>query len=213
MPSILSEETRGRSPVTADLIRQELVEHAKNFKRSWLKLGQSLYPVWKDKWFYTWGYDKFEYYTQKELGIKKPTAIKLLKSYFFLEQDEPAYLNEEFSESREAPKVPDCDSINVLRMARGKKELTKDDYQELRRAIFDKGKDSSQVRKDLTALLRERKEVDPDEERKQRSAAAIRRFLSAAQSFRKDMETLKLIPGDLLEETDSLLKKLEKELD
>ena len=212
MPSVLDKDSRGQSAVTADMIRDDLIEHAKNFKKSWVKLGQALYPVWKEKWFYTWGFDKFEYYTQRELGIKKPTAIKLLKSYFFLEQDEPEYLAEDFEAERGAPQVPDCDSINVLRMARQKRELTKDDYRDLKKSIFEKGKDASSVRKELTAILKERKPVDPEEERQKRNEAAIRKFLTAANSFKKDMETLKLIGGDLLEETKQLLKKLEKEL-
>jgi len=210
--AMTDEKERGKSPVTADQIREQVTEHAKNFKRSWINLGQALYPVWKEKWFFTWGYDKFENYTQQELGIKKPTAIKLLKSYYFVEQDEPEYLNAEFTEEREAPKVPDCDSINVLRLARANKELTKDDYQDLKKAIFEKGKDASGARKDLTAMMRERKVVDPDEEREQRNEAAIRKFLNAAQSFKKDMESLKLIRGDLLTETENLLKKLEQEI-
>jgi len=70
--------------VTGELLRGQLVDLAKNFKTSWVQLGQALYPVWKDKLFFGWGHDKFEQYTQKELGLKKTTALKLLKTYFFV---------------------------------------------------------------------------------------------------------------------------------
>jgi hypothetical protein len=50
-------------------------------------LGQNLYTAWRDKLYYTWGFEKFEDYTQEELGFKKQLAIKLLKTYFFLEQE------------------------------------------------------------------------------------------------------------------------------
>ena len=204
---------RPRGPASADRIREALVAHAKNFKVSWVNLGQALYPVWKDKLFYSWGFDKFEYYTERELGIKQPTALKLLKTYFFLEQDEPAYLAQEFAENRKAAQVPDCDAVNVLRMARQKKELNREDYLQIKKAVFDDGKDASALRKDLTQMMKERKPVDPDEEREKRNADAMRRVLTALKTFKKDMETLKLAPAEILKEADELMQRLEKQLD
>lgn len=207
------QERASGGAATADQIRTQLVEHCKNFKTSWVKLGQALYPVWKDKLFYAWGFDKFEYYTSEELGLKQATALKLLKTYFFLEQNEPHYLKEEFTQEREAARVPGCDEVNVLRLARGKKEVNKDDYVQLRKAVFEDGKDASGVRKDLTTLIRQRKEVDPDEERQERNDTAIRKLTFALKNFHKDMETLKLAPAELIEEAKKLLEKLEKEID
>jgi hypothetical protein len=194
------------------MLREELIQHAKNFKTSWVNLGQALYPVWKDKLYYNWNYDKFEYYTEQELGIKQSTALKLLKTYFFLEQEEPAYLAKEFPESREAKYVPQHDAINVLRLARQKKELTRDDYQQLKKAIFDKGRDASAVRKDLTAIMKERKPVDPEEERRKRNTISLRKLLLAMRSFKRDMEAFKMAPAHILEETDMLMKKIEAEI-
>ena len=205
-------ERQLKPDVTADLIRQQLLKQAKNFKTSWVTLGQALYSVWKDKFFHAWGYEKFEYYTERELGIKKITAMKLLKTYFFLEQEEPSYLTKEFTESRDPRQVPHCDTINVLRLAKRKKELESEDYHQLKKSVFEEGKDATVVRKDLTAIMKQRTEVDPDEERDSRNKAAIRRFLNAARSFRKDMETLKLISGDVLNEIEQLTKKLELEV-
>ena len=210
---VYEDQHRGKSSVTADLIRDQLIDHAKNFKTSWVELGRALYPVWKDKLFYAWGYDKFEDYTDRELGIKKPTALKLLKTYFFLEQEEPDYLMKEFGEERAAVNVPGCDAINVLRLAKQRRELTKDDYNVLKKSIFEKGKDANVVRKDLTALMKERKEIDPDEERRLRGEASMRRLLNAVRSFHKDMEATKLVPADLIEEATVLIKRLEQEID
>ncbi|MCK5581477.1 MAG: hypothetical protein KAJ18_09430 [Candidatus Omnitrophica bacterium] len=213
--SIMSTEQQNRqqSGVTADLIREELMLHAKNFKVSWTGLGQALYVVWNDKLFYAWGYEKFEYYTERELGIKKPTAMKLLKNYFFLEQEEPAYLAKEFAEDRDAAQVPPCDAINVLRLAKRNHELHKDDYRSLRKSVFDKGKDATALRKDLTTMIRERKQVDPDEEREMRNLVAMRKCLNALRSFERDMEVLKLAPADLVEEAKTLMKKIEEEVE
>ncbi|MDP2652681.1 MAG: hypothetical protein Q8Q08_01475 [Candidatus Omnitrophota bacterium] len=198
--------------VTSDLLRTQILKFTKDFKTSWVSLGQSLYSAWKDKLYHAWGYDKFEYYTERELGLKKETALKLLKTYLFLEQDEPAYLTEEFQEQRGPVKVPGYESINLLRLAKQKKELNRDDYLHLKGEIFEKGKDTSLVRKDLTALIKERKIVDPDEERDKRNKAALQRFLNAVRAFKKDMESLKLSPAQLIEDADRLMKKLEKEV-
>ena len=46
-------------------------------------------------------FEKFEDYVIRELGLKKPLALKLVKTYFFVEQDEPVYLKKEFAEVRE----------------------------------------------------------------------------------------------------------------
>lgn len=201
-----------RPDVTSELLRSQIRQHSKDFKTSWVNLGQALYSVWRDKLFYTWGYDKFEYYVEQEVGLPKQLSLKLLKSYFFLEQEEPEYLKRQFSETRDASKVPGYEAVNVLRLAKQKKELLRDDYLRLKKAVFDKGKDASTVRQDLTAILRERKPIDPEEERDKRNEAAIRKLYNALNSFEKDMEVLKLAPDNIVEEAKGLMAKLEKEL-
>ena len=190
-------------------LRVHIVQHAKNFKLSWVRLGQGLYAVWRDKLYGAWGFDKFEDYCVRELGLKKPLALKLVKTYFFVEQDEPVYLKKEFSEAREASVVPGYESLDVLRRARAHKGLTREDYTKLRKDIFEKGKDASLVRKDLTAIIKERKKIDPDQAREERHEQSVRRLVAALKSFKKDMETLKLAQPEIIEEAESLLKRLE----
>ncbi len=190
-------------------LRQHIMTHAKDFKLAWVSLGQGLYAVWRDKLFAGWGYEKFEDYVTRELGLKKPMALKLVKTYFFVEQEEPLYLKKEFSEEREASVVPGIEGLDVLRQARRHKELNKTDYVKLRKDIFEKGKDAVEVKKDLTALIKERKQLDPDEEREKRHQASVKRFMSALKLFKKDMETLNLAEAGIIEEAEELLQKLE----
>jgi hypothetical protein len=195
-----------------DDLRERAVECAKDFKTSWVKLGQTLYSIWQDKMYKQWGYEKFEHYTERDLGLKNELSVKLLKTYLFLEQDEPSYLQEDFADEREASCVPHLDAVNVLRLAKGKKELLRDDYLKLKKAAFDKGQSATALRKDLTAMIRERKPVDAEEEREKRNTAAIKKIIHALASFEKDMEVLKLLPGNIIEETKELIKKLEARL-
>ena len=192
-------------------LRAHIAQHAKNFKLSWVQLGQGLYSVWRDKLYQSWEFEKFEDYVTRELGLKKPLALKLVKTYFFVEQDEPVYLKKEFAESRKTAVIPGYESLDVLRLARGHKELTRDDYTKLRKDIFEKGKEASLVRKDLTTIIKERKVVEPEQAREARHEQSVRRLVAALRVFKKDMETLKLAEPDIIEEAEELLKRLESQ--
>jgi hypothetical protein len=201
-----------QADVTSELLREQILTYSKDFKTSWVNLGQALFSVFRDKLFYAWGYDKFEYYTDQEVGLPKQMALKLLKTYSFLESEEPNYLSREFREEREPVQLPNYEAVNVLRLAKGKKELLKDDYLKLKKDVFEKGKDAAVVRKDLVSIMKERKPVDPEEERDKRSQASIRKLYGALQSFKKDMEVLKLIPDNIVDEAQALMDKLEGQL-
>src|SRR5580693_2527055 len=163
-------------------LRVHIAQHAKDFKLSWIQLGQGLYSVWRDKLYQSWEFEKFEDYVVRELGLKKPLALKLVKTYFFVEQDEPVYLKKEFAEARETVNIPGYEGLDVLRLARGRKELTREDYTKLRKDIFEKGKEASLVRKDLTAIIKERKKVDPQQVREERHEQSVRRLVAALRS-------------------------------
>ena len=123
--------------VEEDSIRYRVLQSAKNFKTSWIELGQSLYSVWKDKSYKEWGYITFDAYTQKEVGIKKATAMKLLKSYYFLEKEEPIYLQKEHSDAQPPAAMPSYESVNLLRLAKDKNALDNDDYQRFKKDVLD----------------------------------------------------------------------------
>jgi hypothetical protein len=198
---------------TSKELRERAQTAAKDFKTSWLALAQVLYAIWRDKLYEYWGYEKFDHYVEREIGMKKSLALKIVKTYEFVEQNEPAYLKDEYTDGREANAIPEMDAIHVLRQARFKKEVTKQDYQDLRRQVFDKGRSAGLVRQDLTALIKERKKVDPDEEREQRSTASLRRFINAIRSFKKDAETLKLVKADILKKAEDLIEELQAEIE
>lgn len=206
------QEEANKTDMVGDTIREQVVEYSKDFKTSWLNLGRHLYAIWQDKLFYGWGFEKFENYTEEELGLKKQLCQKLLKTYLFVEENEPQYLDVDFKGSRDAVNVPNYDAVDVLRLARSKRELNKHDYAMLKAEVFDKGKDASEVRKELTAIMKERKVVDPEEERDNRNEAAIKKLLGALDTFKKDMEVLKLISKDVLDEAEGLMKKLKEQI-
>lgn len=197
---------------TSQELRVRCADGAKKFKTAWVEFGQALYAIWRDKLYEYWGYERFDQYTERELGLKKSMALKLVKTYCFIEQQEPQFLKDGFIDDREAVALPEMDAIHVLRLAKGKKELTREDYADLRRQVFDKGRNAALVRKDLVSLMKERKKVDPEEEREQRNAAAVRKLLNAIRSFQKDAQVLKLVKADLVKKAEELFKELEAEI-
>jgi hypothetical protein len=193
-------------------LRFHILNNAKNFKSSWVELGRALYSVYKDKMYKEWGYSTFDIYTVKEIGIRKQTALKLLRSYMFLEKEEPQYLRKGYLEETDAAKVPGYESVDVLRQAKNKKVLDKEDYEHIKKEIFEDGQDAQKVRKDLTALIRERRELDPEVAQEKRKTATVRRLLSVLKSLKKEAELLKLLPAALLKETAQLISRIEEEV-
>ncbi len=179
------------------------------FKSSWRNLAQALYTVWKDKFYKEWGYQTFDYYVAKEVFIRKHTAMKLIRSYRFLEEEEPQYLQDNSSADPEQ-RVPGFEDVEVLRQAR--RHLDQNGYQNIKEDLFEKGRDAQIVKKDLTALIRQRKEADPEEERTRQNRVIVRRCLSTLKSLRREIEMLRVLPGTIVKDIDELMVKIESGL-
>jgi len=193
-------------------IRYHILQNAKSFKTSWVELGRALYTVSKDKMYKEWGYSSFDIYTAKEIGIRKQTAMKLLRSYYFLEKEEPEYLKKDYLETADASKIPSYEAVDVLRQAKNKKSIDDRDYSSLKKEIFEKGKDAKEVKKDLTAMMRQREELEPEEAREKKKISTVRRFVGVLKSLKHEAEILKLLPAPLIKEAAVLIDKLEEEL-
>ena len=193
-------------------LREKVQEDARHFKTAWVDLGQGLFTVWKDKLFHAWGYDLFEISVVKELGIRKQLCVKLLKIYGFLEERESVYFEENFKKNRELHKLPGYEEIDVLRLAKSKKDLPEEDYARLRKSIFEKGESASLARKTLNSLI-ERKEIDAPQEQDKKNQSAIKQLQHCLSQFRKDRQLLKLVPYPLIEEITQLESKLGKLLE
>jgi len=203
---------RRMAGIDPDSLRYQVLRNVKDFKTSWVGLGQALYSVWKDKLYREWGYDKFEAYASKEMGIRKATAMKLLKSYYFLEKEEPDYLRRDFSDEIEAAKVPSYETVNALRLASNRKDIDKVDYVRMKSDVLSEGKDARHVKTSLTQLIREREELEPDEARAKKRIAMLKRLLSLLKSVRQEIRVTKILPETVIKDTDRLINKLDLEL-
>ncbi|MCX5708901.1 MAG: hypothetical protein NTY14_08055 [Candidatus Omnitrophica bacterium] len=195
-----------------DPLRCAVLESAKLFKTSWIELGRSLYTVYKDKKYKEWGFNEFEIYTSKEIGIRKETSMKLLRSYFFLEKEEPDYLRSQQRKDAAAGNIPTYEAVDVLRQAKSKKILGDKEYQDLKSRIFEKGKDAREVKKDLTAMIRSREELEPEEAWEKKREAILKRMLGVLRSLKDEAKSSKLVSAQIIKETESLIYKLESEI-
>ena len=193
-------------------LRYRVLDRAKDFKASWLGLGQLLFTVWKDKLYKEWGYQEFNAYAAKEIGVRKETALKLLRSYSFLEKEEPRYLTREYNEGAEAKELPNYEAVDLLRRAKGNKELDKKDYARIRKYVLEDGKDVREVRKDLTQMVKDNAELDPEEARSEKRKVVLKRFLSTLKSVKKEIKASKMLPASIMKEADLLIEKLEAEI-
>lgn len=208
------EQNLSQVPVSPDeaSVRDLAMQSAKNFKACWKDLARSLAIVWKEKFFKDWGYQTFDAYTAKEIKIRKHTAMKLINSYQFLEKEEPQYLREtdETPGHTQAVDTPTFEAVNTLRLA--KRKLDGENYEAVKKDMFEKNKDIQEVKKDLTALIRQRKETDPEEERKKHNDAIVKRLVGTLKTLHQETEMLKLLPGPITRDIRALIDAIEKEL-
>ena len=194
--------------LSPESLRYRVLESAKNFKTSWMELGQYLYSVYKDKLFRDWGYGTFEAYCAKEIGVRQQTAVKLLKSYYFLEKEEPEYLKRPFdarsalAQGKQAD-IPSFESVNALRLAKQSDKISEKDYAKIRQEVLDKGQEVAEVKKKIKYLLKTApvKEL-PLEERKTTAAKKITAYLESSLT---DLTNLSF--------PDKVIKKMEELLD
>ncbi len=192
--------------------RYDILRCAKNFKSSWLDLGRFLTAVKKDRMFRDWGYLSFEAYCVKEVGIRKATGDKLLRSYFFMEREEPGYLKPEHLDNAEAPQVPSFETVDTLRKVKENKEFSISDYQNLKKQVFEEGRDEKQIKDAYRALLKNVREEDPEEARAERRRQHIGRMLSYLRTVKRELESSKLLPGPILEDVDKIIERIQSEL-
>ena len=128
-------------------LRYRVLNSAKDFKSSWIELGQVLFIVYKEKRFKEWGYLTFEAYCTKEVGVRQATGLKLLRSYSFLEHEEPVYLKK-LSQGEPSPsEIPGYESVNALRLVKSNERVPEKDYEKLREEVLDNAGEETQVKK------------------------------------------------------------------
>lgn len=137
-----------------DTFRLQILEAARQFKSGWMDLGRLLFQVQRDHAYRRWGYPSFEAYCGQEIGIRRATAVKLLRSYYFLEQEEPAVLQQAERASSNGPrKIPSVESVALLSRVKKSEHVSPQDYADIRHTALS-GEDPARVREKVRYVLR-----------------------------------------------------------
>lgn len=192
--------------------RYQVLDTCRRFKTTWIELGQSLFSAHRDKLYREWGFLSFETYCSKELGIKQQTAIKLLRSYHFLESEEPGVLEKAKSLSQGTEKYPDLESVNLLRLAKKNKNLDETGYQNIRQKVLDDAREPQDVRKELR-LLSDRGEVrSPQAVRSEQRFKFLKRLVRFLEQTKLESMANRFLPPRIIDELDDISQKVEREL-
>ena len=154
--------------------RYRVLKVARQFKASWVDLGERLTAVKHKGAFREWGYDSFEAYCSKEIHIRRPTAEKLTLAYHFMTQEEPE-LQARYTEMRP---VPDFRAVDLLRQAHADENFSTENYQELRRAVIDEERSLPTVRKRFQDLTLPQQNPAEEQSRLRGSALSTARRLA-----------------------------------
>ncbi len=189
-----------------DSFRFKVLEAAKSFKSSWIELGQFLFTVYKDKRYRDWEYQTFEAYCAKEIGIRQNTALKLLKSYSFLEKEEPEFVRAETLSQRKPDRIPSYEAVNTLRLAHENERVSEDQYDDLRQDILEDVKEDAEVKKKVKYILKTGpKNIPTPAENKQASLKKLSLYL---KNCKNDVSLLD-VPPKIVKKLDELLELLE----
>ena len=188
-------------------LRQEVLNRAKDFKTSWIEMGRALMAVHQDKHYKDWGFREFETYCVKEIGIKKATAQKLIRSYCFLEKEEPRYVKHETYEENNVAKIPDYESVDVLRRAK-EKNFEDEDYEGLRLKVLEEGRPPQTVKQHFKTLVEENSEKTADEIEEDKQKTLLRRYVSTIKALKTEIASQKHIPKNKKMEIEKLADKL-----
>ena len=187
-------------------LRYRALDAAKQFKSSWIALGQYLITVYKDKLYKDWGYLTFEAYCGKEIGIRQNTALKLLKSYAFLEKEEPKYVSKEALGERKPDRIPSYESVNALRLAHENESISEGQYEDLRQDILEDVKEEAEVKKKIKYILKSGAKNSPATSEDKN--ASLKKLALYLKNYKNDVSTL-VIPPKIMKKLDELLEVLE----
>ena len=167
--------------------RYRVLATARQFKSSWVELGEKLLEVQQKGLFRHWGYDSFEDYCAREVRIKQPTAQKLTLAYRFLEKEEPELL----ARRTELKPLPDYRSVDLLRQAREELDLPAEDYAGLRRAVVEEERSHPTVQKRFRQAAGTPEAADP--------ALTLRHALAAAGRLQAALQPLPALPAEFID--------------
>ncbi len=194
------------SSFPADSLRFQVLTALRQFRASWLELGRLLIDVAYGGDYKEWGFDDFEVWTARELGLKKPTVRKLMVSYNYMKKYEAGRLSD--AEMNEATAdIPDFQTVEMLDRVRQSEDIEPEEADELHRRAFEAASpdDEKELRKEISKRLKPPRADDIETARRVEMAQLVR----ASRTLRRCISLTSEVPGGLRERIEQALTELE----
>lgn len=195
-------------------LRHRVMTALRHFRASWVELGRLLNEVAYGGDYKEWGYDDFEVYCARELGLKKPTVQKLMASYNYMRKYESKRL-EDFEEESggvdgaSAAAMPDFQTVELLDRVRSRDAMPEERMEELHRRAFAGEGEEPEFRRELRQCLKPRLSEDMIEGHANERREEMRVLLRAARELRRRLADARSVPGGLRERLEQCLVELE----
>jgi hypothetical protein len=189
--------------------RYTILNSAKQFKSSWVDLGQQLQGVRRDRLYTQWGYANFEDYCAQEIRIRRQTADKLTMAFHYLEQNNPQLVRQQDSLNP----LPDFRSIDILRQAEHEQNFNSDQQNELHQAVFEGKLSHPTIAKRYKEMMMEHAQPEIRQCAQYKSAlSAARRLQSAMASLPEEFMTQDLNLTPLVEALEQAVEMLQPQI-
>lgn len=197
-------------------LRHRVMAALRQFRASWIELGRLLNEVVYGGDYKEWGYDDFEVYCARELGLKKPTVQKLMVSYNYMRKYESKRL-EGFEErggdvvdgGEDVSALPDFQTVELLDRVRRREDLPEGEVEELHRRAFEGEGEEPEFRRELRQCLRPRLSEEAMVERGVERRREFGALLRAGRELRRRLAECGSVPGGLRERLEGCLVELE----
>lgn len=192
-------------------LRHQIMTALRQFRASWVELGRLLNEAAYGGDYKEWGYDDFEVYCARELGLKKPTVQKLMVSYNYMKKYESKRLHdfEDGENKTAAPEIPDFQTVELLDRVRKLDEMPEERMTELHRRAFEGEGEEPEFRRELRQALRPQLTESQMSERSGARKSELAAILRLARELRRRLVTSEAVPGGLKERLEQCLVELE----
>lgn len=212
--STLSRLDKKLEDLSPESTRYKVIVAVRSFRSNWVELGKLLNDVAYGGDYKEWGYEEFEVYCARELGLKKATVQKLMVSYNYMKSYAPDRL--EIRDKDRGYDVPDYQTVELLNQARNNSHLKDTDKEDLHRRAFAPWEDGAGESEpvDEVALrkeIRERTRGDSAavEAANQRRGNELGPLKTLARRLREKLAGAKAVPDGLKSRLEEVLCELE----
>jgi hypothetical protein len=192
-----------------DTLRYRVLVALKQFRSSWVELGRLLNEMVYGGDYKDAGYDDFEVYCARELGLKKPTVQKLMVSYNYMKKYESGRLEAiEEAGGGGAVLVPDFQTVELLDRVRRRDEAPGEAIDDFHRRAFDATEttDETALRKELRATLKPACGSENGIDVRRRELSLI---IVLGRKLRRSLSATQTVPEGLRERLGQVLTELE----